>query len=102
MDKECDKECYIRYRGRTWEPATTYHRHALSLYKELQGDKYMRKTDPIHICTTRYDGSMFMGNFRKKNSAIYVFQEIGINGEESDEVEIMFCSISLPSSLSRP
>ncbi len=88
-----EKECYIRYRGRGWEPATTYHRHALSLYIELQADRRTRCEDPISICTTRHDGSMFMANFREKNQGIYAFQEVGM---DDSEVEIMFCQISLP------
>lgn len=92
-----DKKCYIRYPGKTWEPAMTHHHHALSLYIDLQGNKQMRKSDPILICTTRYDGSTFMGYFRKKNSAIYAFQETGgDNSEDGEEVEIMFCTVSLP------
>jgi hypothetical protein len=93
-----NKECYLRHRGKGWEPATTYHRYALSLYEELQGDKRTRRADPILICTTKYDGSIFMANFRKKSPAVYAFQETTSDmGAGEEEVEIMFCSVSLPS-----
>jgi hypothetical protein len=96
-----EKECYIRYRGKGWEPATTYHRRALSLYIELQADKRTRSEDPILIYTHRYDGSMFMANFRVKTPAMYIFQEVDTDGNDGEEVEMMWCAVSLPSSLPR-
>ena len=96
-----EKDCYIRHRGRGWESATAYHRHALSLYMELQADKRTRCGDPALICTTRYDGSMFMANFRVKTPAIYAFQEVETDENEEREVEIMFCAVSLPSSITQ-
>ena len=101
---EMDKECYIRYRGKRWEPATIYHRHALSQYVELQSDKRTRRRDPILIITNRYDGSLFVANFREKTPAIYAFQEVGMEKREEkgeEEVEIMFCAVSLPCSVAR-
>lgn len=89
------KVCYLRYHGKGWEPATFYHRHALSLYEELQGDRRARQTDPVLICTTREDGSIFMANFRKKSPAIYAFEEVSDLG--TGEIEIMFCGVSFPS-----
>lgn len=97
-EQRMEKECYVRYRGRGWVPATAYHRHALSLYMELQADKQSRRGEPVLICTTRYDGSLFMANFRKKNPAIYLFQEVDMNGD-GEEVEIMFCAVPLSSSV---
>jgi hypothetical protein len=45
-----------------------------------------------------------VANFREKTPAIYAFQEVGMEKREEkgeEEVEIMFCAVSLPCSVAR-
>lgn len=94
------KTCYFRkkqiYGYGSWFPASIHHQRALELYIEIQSNYAMKQNDPVTICTTKYDGSTFMANFSKESEGIYLFQEQG----SEDCYEIMFCSISLPCSIS--
>lgn len=83
-------ECYRRCSGKTWERASLWERRALERYQEIKQDKRMRQLDPVLICTSRPDGSLFMAHFREKNAAVYVFVERGSDDTIEIEKEIMW------------
>lgn len=102
--------CYLRYRGKNWEPAPTVYRRILQLYEELQSDRRSRQPDPVTICTTRRDGSIMMVYVRAKphTSGVYLCQEqMGDGGSSSssgsssgsslkeETVELMRSSVAL-------
>lgn len=91
------KACYIRSQGKSWSLARPHHRHGLEMYLEIRKKNRIREADPIMICTQQEDGSVFMAHYRKKNSAIYSFQESSQNEDDKGvEYDIMLCPIMVP------
>jgi hypothetical protein len=81
---------YIRLPGTPWCPAEPHHVEGLEIYLSLRRGK--EKEKPMLIGTYQSDGTHFMAYYRKKNAAVYAFQEV----ETNHEMDIMKCPILLP------
>ncbi len=81
---------YIRLPGTPWRPAEPHHVEGLETYLSLR--RGTEKQKPMLIGTPRLDGTHFMAYYRKKNAAVYAFQEV----ETNIEMDIMKCAVLLP------
>jgi hypothetical protein len=98
--------CYFRRPGSSWKPAPDVYQRVLSLYEEIQRDRRSRQPDPVTICTSGPDGSLFMAHLRVKPHTSGVFlcelgdesgrvDESGKVDESGSVIELMRCPVVL-------
>jgi len=90
---------YIRLPGKPWSPAEPHHIDGLETYLSLRRgrkatelESETEKEKPMLMSIPWSDGGHFMAYYRKKNAAVYAFQEV----ETNIEMDIMKCAIVLP------